>query len=121
MDPLVLVVDDDPDIRSALTSVLEVEGYSVVSATHGGEALEQLRTCRPQLIVLDLMMPVMDGPTFMAAKNSDPTISAIPILVMTATTRQRIEGATGFLRKPFDLETFLTAVARCIAGTTCTS
>ncbi len=114
--PLVLVVDDNEDIRDALVDVLDLAGYSVRSAAHGAEALEMLRQCRPALIVLDLMMPVMDGPTFIAAKSRDPTISGIPILAITAATQLCVEGASAFMRKPFNLDSFLSAVARCVAG-----
>ncbi len=111
--PLILVVDDDSDVRDAVTDALELEGYSVVSAMHGAEALERLRERRPVLIIVDLMMPVMDGHTFITAKNRDPTIAQIPILVATAEPRVNVEGVTVFMRKPFDLDSFLASVARC--------
>ncbi len=115
--PLVLVVDDDHDIRDTLTEALGVEGYSVISAMHGAQALERMRENRPDIVVLDLMMPVMDGPTFIAAKNGDPTLSDIPVLVVTAVARPQLEGATLVMTKPFDLEEFLTAVARHVCVT----
>ncbi len=112
----VLVVEDDRDIRDVLTDALGMEGYSVDAARHGAEALERLRERRPDIIILDLMMPVMDGPTFIAAKNSDPRIARIPVLAVTAALQTRVEGVTGFMRKPFALDSLLAAIARCLAA-----
>jgi two-component system, chemotaxis family, chemotaxis protein CheY len=111
---VVLVVDDDKDIRDLLSDALRAEGYSVLSARHGAEALERLRACRPDLILLDLMMPVMDGLAFMAAKDSDPVIHDIPVIAMTAATRNHVEGAVTLMRKPFDLDVFLANVAHWV-------
>jgi CheY-like chemotaxis protein len=116
MAPLVLVVDDDRDIRDVLAEVLAFEGYAVISAMHGAEALDLLREWHADLIILDLMMPVMDGHAFLAAKRRDPAIFEIPVLAVTAATQLPVEGATVFMRKPFQLDSFLMEVARCIAG-----
>jgi CheY-like chemotaxis protein len=112
---VVLVVDDDKDIRDLLSDALEAEGYEAVSARHGAEALERLRHLRPDLILLDLMMPVMDGLAFLAAKSRDPALSGIPVIAMTAATWNRVEGAVTLLKKPFDLDMFLADVARFVA------
>jgi CheY-like chemotaxis protein len=108
----VLVVDDDKDIRDLLSDALAAEGYVVASARHGAEALERLRAFRPDLILLDLMMPVMDGLAFIAAKKDDPALADIPVIAMTAATWNDVEGAVALLRKPFDLDAFLADVAR---------
>ena len=112
---VVLVVDDDKDIRDLLSEALAGEGYSVVAARHGAEALERLRCRRADVILLDLMMPVMDGPTFLDAKNADPVLRDIPVIAMTAATRSHIEGAVTLMRKPFDLDIFLARIARCLS------
>ncbi|HTP26188.1 MAG TPA: response regulator, partial [Anaeromyxobacteraceae bacterium] len=114
--PLILVVDDDDDIRDLIAEILSLEGYSVVSAMHGVEALERLRETRPGLIILDLMMPVMDGPTFIAAKCRDPAIADIPVLALTASPCSQVAGAALSMRKPFDLDRLLESVTRCIAS-----
>lgn len=82
---LILLVDDDPDIREALAMVLEIAGHTVVAASNGAQALELLRrTPLPRVILLDLMMPVMDGLTFLREARANPAWRDIPVVVMTA-------------------------------------
>jgi CheY-like chemotaxis protein len=81
----VLVVDDDGDIRDTLAELLESEGYEVAVAAHGEEALAYLRSApAPRLILLDLMMPVMNGFEFRAEQLRDARLAAIPVVVITA-------------------------------------
>jgi CheY-like chemotaxis protein len=80
----VLVVDDDPEIRDMMTAILAKHGYSVAAAENGQQALDVLRTVRPQLILLDVCMPVMDGPEFRQAQRRDRSLLRIPTVVMTA-------------------------------------
>jgi CheY-like chemotaxis protein len=84
--PQVLVVDDDADLRQALCELLEEEGYRVQAAQDGAAALALLRASPtlPQLVLLDLMMPVMDGWQFREAQRADPRLSRIPVVVLTA-------------------------------------
>ena len=113
--PLVLVVDDDPDILEAICDILEVEGYRVARARHGGEALARVEEERPALILLDLLMPVMDGLTFAQALRARPALGDVPIVVISADgNRQRAEpvGAAGYLAKPFDIDSLLAHVTR---------
>jgi CheY-like chemotaxis protein len=111
----IFVVDDDQDIRDTLTELLQEEGYSVVRASHGGEALRMLREGpRPSLILLDLMMPVMDGWQFRAEQRKDPALASIPVVVISATGKdEKVStlGAVQFLKKPIRLEQLLEAVA----------
>lgn len=81
-----LLVDDDDDARELLASILEKEGYSVVGAHDGCEALELLRTIRPGVILLDLGMPRMNGAEFREAQRRHPEWLRIPTVVMTGTT-----------------------------------
>lgn len=107
---LIYIVEDDKDIRDNLTELLEAEGYSVAVAENGRVALDCLQqgNLTPGLILLDLMMPVMDGPTFLSLIK-DPPLSAIPIVVISAGTN-KIEGKmAGFMKKPLDLDEVLTA------------
>nr|WP_217917677.1 MULTISPECIES: response regulator [unclassified Myxococcus] len=113
-----LVVDDDLDIRDALQDVFELEGYAVLLAADGLEALTQLRQVEsmPDLILLDLMMPRMDGFAFREALRHDTSFSRIPVLVASADldVRGAAEGldVAGWLRKPLDLRELLSAVKR---------
>jgi CheY-like chemotaxis protein len=80
----VLVVDDDPGIRRMVSLVLAGEGYDVRTAEDGRQALDLLASWHPAVILLDLMMPVMDGWTFLVAQQADPVLAPIPVIVMSA-------------------------------------
>jgi two-component system response regulator MprA len=114
----VLVVDDNHDIRIALSDILEDEGYGVVHAENGLEALDKLRigSPRPCLILLDLMMPKMDGAAFRRVQSTDPTIADIPVVIVSANlTRGQTAiplNAAGALTKPFAATDLLDIVAR---------
>ena len=114
----VLVVDDDAAIRSALTSMLQDEGFQVSTANDGAQALSYLRAgLRPCAIILDLMMPVMDGWDFRAVQRRDPTLATIPVIVVTAagfrtdTIRQQL-GAVDCVHKPPRPDVLLSAIHR---------
>ncbi|HEX7487641.1 MAG TPA: response regulator [Anaeromyxobacteraceae bacterium] len=116
----ILVVEDDADIRSALGDILADEGYAVSSAADGREALELLRAgLSPRVILLDLMMPVMTGPAFRAAQLAEPSLSGIPVILITAGGRLRevsqALGAEASFSKPFELSRLLRAIAGVVA------
>src|SRR5262252_4292670 len=110
----VLVVEDDPDIRDIVQDLLESEGYDVIPASHGKQALEFLRevkdSARPALVILDMMMPLVDGRQVLEAMRREPRLASIPVLVISAVVREKPEGASGFLRKPVSLEKLFEAV-----------
>jgi CheY-like chemotaxis protein len=113
----VLIVEDDEAVREALATFLEVEGYPVLVAGDGEEALRQLRAqTSVGIILLDLMMPVMNGWQFREHQLKDPTIASIPVLVVTADDRaaQRAAdiGAAGFMTKPIEFDQLLRQIAR---------
>jgi two-component system chemotaxis response regulator CheY len=121
--PSVLLVDDDAGIREALTEVLVDEGLAVHTAPNGQEALEWLRQhgsngSRPCVVLLDLMMPVMDGRAFLAVRDADPWLSTIPVLVISADAGcgdlADNPGVHGVFRKPLALDELLEAIARCV-------
>ena len=114
--PMVLVVDDNYDLREVLEAALVQAGYRVSTAPNGKVALEQAHGNRPDLIVLDLMMPVMSGWQFLEARREDPEIATIPVIVDSAVLESNIEGAAVVLRKPFDLDALLTAASRLCGG-----
>ncbi|MBI3543836.1 MAG: response regulator transcription factor [Deltaproteobacteria bacterium] len=110
----ILVVEDDPDIRSMISLALEIEGYDVVGAANGKEGLERLSGLSgPCLILLDLMMPVMNGWEFLKAKRESDALAVIPVLVVSAFgDRAQSTDIQGVMKKPIDLESLLGFVKR---------
>jgi len=110
----VLVVEDQPEIRSLLEEALSLEGYTVRTAEDGRVALEQLAGFQPCVILLDLMMPVLDGRGFLRAYRRQPNADA-HVLTMTAGAERRSDmvglGVHDHLAKPFDLDELFTLVA----------
>jgi CheY-like chemotaxis protein len=116
---LVLVVDDDPDILQTLGLCLSSEGYRVLMAANGKEALEILDHEHPSVILLDLMMPVMDGWQFVAELEHRGRRD-VPLLILSAD--RSVQGhaqqlrASGHLAKPFDLDDLLGKVQQLTGG-----
>jgi two-component system chemotaxis response regulator CheY len=115
----VLVVEDDPDTREALTEILQEEGYQVSAASQGEEALARLRgPVPPRVVILDLMMPVMDGFEFRVRQMEDPEIAGIPVIVLSCgEDLQRKAAALGMvvcLPKPVDVTRLLEVVGSCV-------
>jgi CheY-like chemotaxis protein len=106
----VLVVDDESDIREAVAEVLADEGYVVHGAGDGAEALRKARLVHPTIVLLDLMMPGMNGWEFRQAQKHDPEIQDIPVIVLSALGRVSGMDAAEFIQKPFDLEDLLSAI-----------
>jgi CheY-like chemotaxis protein len=105
----ILVIDDEDDIREVAQVSLELVGpFDVVTASNGRDGVERARTAQPDAILLDVMMPDLDGPSTLAELRADPATRAIPVLFLTAKTqaaeRARLAelGADGILTKPFD-------------------
>lgn len=113
----VLVVDDDAAIRHVIATALAEEGYEVVTATNGREALEQIHTQRPSVVLLDLNMPVMNG--WEVTDQVQTSGLPVPLVFMTAGDRARAEAArhqvAGYLPKPFGLSLLLDCVEQ-VAG-----
>ena len=111
----VLVVDDDPDSRTLLHMALSGAGYCVLEAGHGAEALRSARTMRPDVILLDLAMPVMDGFAFREAQVSEPDLADIPVICVSG--RHDAEHSARALRldacvcKPYSLDEIVMRVA----------
>jgi two-component system, chemotaxis family, chemotaxis protein CheY len=105
----VLVVEDDPDIRAIICDILTDDGYEVVGVPNGKEALDQLHAReQAELILLDLMMPVMDGATFRHRQLAEPALSSIPVMVVSACA-DTVDpvSANAVLDKPFAVESLL--------------
>jgi len=113
----VLIVEDDLDIREGVVELVREHGFETLEAANGQEALERLRERSDvQMIVLDMMMPIMDGATFRQQQLADPSLAAIPFILLTATVNcsfiATALGASACLRKPFRPEELITALER---------
>jgi CheY-like chemotaxis protein len=112
----ILIVDDDPDVCGLLEACLRLEGFDVLTACDGSDALRQLRESSPALILLDLMMPVMDGVEFRRQQQDEPRLRDISVVCLSARhdagqTAAR-HGRAGFVGRPVDLDTMMSAVRR---------
>jgi DNA-binding response OmpR family regulator len=113
--PSILVVDDDPSVRSLLATLLKIEGYAVRAVEDGFTALRSVEDARPDCVVLDVMMPGMDGHQVLRALRSRTDGSRVPVVMLTAVPAENVwrawrEGVDYVLRKPFapdDLLRFL--------------
>ena len=115
----VLVAEDEPLIRALVTMAFEAEGYDVDTAADGAEALAKACRQPPHAIVLDLMMPGMDGWDFLEAWQSQPTSRAVPVVVTSAGYRRDAHAALdvqAFLTKPFDIDRLVTTVTRLVVA-----
>jgi DNA-binding response OmpR family regulator len=120
----VLVVDDEDDIRELVRINLELDGHSVATASSGFEALDALNDVVPDVVVLDVMMPGMDGWEVLSRIKSDrlPALANVPVLMLTARTddmdriRGGIEGAIRYITKPFSLADLRDEVRRALEG-----
>jgi CheY-like chemotaxis protein len=115
---VVLVIDDDVDVRRAVAQVLEDEGYQVVVASGGRPALELVRGgVRPRVMLLDICMPDMDGWHFLSARLRLPELAAVPVVIFSAVPQAVIDahkvGAAAVIAKPFHLEDLLSAIKEC--------
>jgi CheY-like chemotaxis protein len=113
MPARVLVVEDDPALRKSICTVLNDAGYSSWPAENGEVALERVREERPCVILLDLMMPIMNGWEFRSEQLRDPKLSAIPVVIMTADGRGEAKARNlhaDYLRKPIHLDALLELV-----------
>jgi CheY-like chemotaxis protein len=110
-DKSILLVEDDELIRGAMKMVLEWEGYRVLCAGNGQEALDCLRQGQtPSLILLDMMMPVCDGEQFREAQKQDPALASIPVVVVSAARMASTLDDLRRIQKPFDIQELLKAV-----------
>jgi CheY-like chemotaxis protein len=114
---VILVVDDDADFLHALASILLDEGYHVITAAHGEAALSYLRSSpQPDLILLNLVMPVMNGWTFLDELRQDPESSGIPVVLLSGISDLREQAATlgvsGYMAKPIEVRLLIEAVNR---------
>lgn len=114
----ILIIDDSRTMRDMLRMTLEEAGYEVVAAEDGKRGLALLERERPELVVTDINMPVLDGFGFIEEARRNPAGRALPILVLTTESspekkqRARAAGATGWIVKPFDPAVLIKTIAR---------
>ncbi len=121
--PKLVVVEDEPDLVEVLVRRLEAEGFDVIACCDGQEALEKIRSEKPDLILLDVMIPKVDGYQVCRELKKDAATRDIPVLVLTVRAmdedakRSLEHGAAGHLIKPFDHETLLSKIRECLNAT----
>jgi DNA-binding NarL/FixJ family response regulator len=112
----ILVIEDHADMRRNIVTILEMENFHVVSAADGRSGLEQVRLCRPDVILCDVMMPDLDGYGVLAELRNDPSLAAIPFIFLTAKGERRDVragmnlGADDYLSKPVTASDLLAAI-----------
>lgn len=123
MRPLILIADDDAKHRKLLTDVLEAEGYATLLAEDGESAIALARSARPNLILMDVQMPVLDGLAAVKVLKTDPDTQSIPAIAITALAmrddRERMlaAGFKGYLSKPIRIKELRAEVKRYLEGT----
>lgn len=115
----ILVVDDEYSIAESLVEILSWEGYSVVTASNGRDALEALPRVRPDLVLLDYMMPVMDGLQLLQAIRQSPEHRDLPVVLMTAATldvgpEEKLWNA--IIQKPFEIDHLSRVLRRALTS-----
>lgn len=115
-----LLVEDEPDLLDLLSLFLEDAGHEVLRAATGREGARLLREGHPDVVLLDLTLPDMDGWSVLDAVRSDPTAGAVPVLIVSANAfpheeaRARYQGVRAFLRKPYDPDRVVAEVERVL-------
>lgn len=110
----ILIVEDEADSREALSEFLEAKGYTVACANNGLAALDQLKTTKPKLILLDLIMPLMDGYAFLDQASKGHLIEDVPVVVTSAFQTRSAPGAAAFIRKPIRPESLIPLIERLV-------
>ena len=120
--PHILIVDDDASNRDLLVQMLTLAGYTTSEASHGAEALSYAQRAVPDMVIIDLAMPIMDGWTTIRRLKQDPALKALPVVVVTAydtrdATRRAWEaGCNVFMTKPVDYHRLLDTVQHQLAN-----
>ncbi len=118
--PTVLVVDDEFGIVEVLETILIDEGYRVLTACNGKQGLERLSTERPDVVLLDFMMPILGGAEVLRAMAAEPTYQGIPVIMISSlgenVLAKKCTGYVAYLRKPFRADAVLSTIARVLTG-----
>lgn len=119
----IIVIDDDPDIVTFLTTLLEDNGYDYVTATNGQEGIERARAEKPDLILLDITMPEKSGVRFYREVRDDPELKNTPVVMVTGvmeefkkfiSTRKQVPPPDGYITKPIDKDELLATIAKLL-------
>jgi CheY-like chemotaxis protein len=111
----ILLVDDEPDVRTSIALILRMEGYDVVTASHGAAALEIVGSALPDIIISDFMMPWMNGRELILQLKAQEATRAIPTLMISGVSPGEPEPWDAFLRKPMDIAELLSTIERIMA------
>ena len=111
----ILIVDDEPDVLFLLRITLETAGYNVSEAAHGKEALDAIQAAKPNLLVTDLMMPVMDGRELIRRVREEPDTADLPVLLLSANP-PKVSGANVIMQKPFAPKELMRVIDEMVAG-----
>jgi CheY-like chemotaxis protein len=118
--PTVLVIDDEFGIVDVLETILTEEGYQVLTACNGRQGLERLSTEKPDVVLLDFMMPILGGAEMLAVMASEPAYQVIPVIMISSlgedVIAKKCTGYVAYLRKPFKTAAVLSTVARVLGG-----
>ncbi len=119
----ILLVEDDPDVRDSLQDVLEDEGFDVVPASNGKQAIDFLMVHDPSradpvvdLVILDLLMPMVSGWEVLQRMSAEGPLRGVPVIVLSAVLTPRPPRAQGFVRKPFSVEAFVGEIRQVLDG-----
>ena len=115
----ILLVEDDPDVRDSLQDILEDEGFDVVPASNGKQAIDFLTLNDPprdDLVILDLLMPMVSGWEVLEHMSAEPRLAGVPVIVLSAIVTPRPARAQGFVRKPFSVEAFVGEICGVLDG-----
>jgi two-component system cell cycle response regulator DivK len=116
----ILVVEDNAANRELIREILESRGYKVLEANDGEKAMEQIRACKPDLVLTDIQMPVLDGFGLIKRIRNDNTLSALPVLALTAYAMEGDEqkailgGFDGYVTKPIRMHLLISKIQRCL-------
>jgi DNA-binding response OmpR family regulator len=118
----VLVVDDDANIRKMIIAALRRDGYTFIEAPNGRDALDLMRSEHPDVVVLDLMMPILSRWDVLRERMDDEELRSIPVIIVSANKDPEVatvvdQGICAFLPKPFDIGALSALVRSCIAAT----
>lgn len=112
----VLVIDDEQSIRTLMAAILEDEGHVVLQAADGYQGLEVLENETPDIVILDIMMPGIDGRETFRRIREQPHLESMPVIMVSAGAYGAPESVNAFMRKPFNLNDFLATLDRVLSA-----